>query len=149
LRYADLEEALVDIMGVTPRKLSAFRAQLRHLRNIGVPRLPKSGSGYAIDYTREHAIELLLVLELQKLGQTARRAALVAGSIVRTNPNGQFGGKDCYVCVQPDRREYASAIGLDQLMGVIDAGPRACAVINYSACVSTLEKALNKVNTRR
>jgi hypothetical protein len=149
LRYVDVEEALAQIMGVTPRRLGAFRAQLRHLRNIGAPNLPKPGSGRAIDYTRRHALEMLLALELQKIGQTARQAALVAGSIVRFMPHGQEEGKDCYVCCQADRREYAMASGLEQLMEVITSGPPAFAVINASACVRKLEETFGEVKTRR
>jgi len=90
-----------------------------------------------------------LKVELQKIGQTARRAALVAGSILRMTPYGQYDGKDCYVCLQADRRENTSGTGIEQLMNVIKAGPPAFAVINTSACVNKLEAAFGKVNTRR
>lgn len=149
MRYVDIEDALAGVMRIAPSRLATFRAQLRHLRNIGVPSVPKPGSGRAIDYTREHALEMLLALELQKIGQTAQRAARVAGSIVRTTPYGQWNGEDCYVYCQTDRREYTVATGLDQMMTVIKSGPPAFAVINVSACVRKLEEAFSEINTRR
>jgi hypothetical protein len=145
LRYEDVEEALADIMSVERRRRGALRAQLRHLRNIGSPRLPKSGKGYAIDYNPKHALEMLVALELQKIGQTAKRAALVAGSIAGLTPYGQYQGKDCYACCQADRNDYVGATGLTQLMSVIKSGPAAFAVINVSACAHKLEEAFQKL----
>jgi hypothetical protein len=149
LRYVELEAALAQIMSIKPRQLGAFRARLRHFRNIGAPNLPKTGSGRAIDYTRQHAFEILLALELQKIGQIPRRAALVAGSITRVMPYGQYDGKDCYVLCYPDRRDYTGATGLEQLMTVIKSAPTAFAVINASACARKLEEAFGSVNARR
>ena len=149
LRYEDVEESLAEIMNVKPRRRGAFRAQLRHLRNIGSPCLPKTGKGYAINYDRRHALEMLLALELQNIGQTAKRAALVAGSMARTTPYGQYKGEDCYVCCQANRNDYGNATGLDQLMSIIKSGPAACAVINVSACVRKLEKTFEKLNIPR
>ena len=60
-----------------------------------------------------------MALELQKIGQTAKRAALVAGSIAGLTPYGQYQGKDCYACCQADRNDYVGATGLAQLMSVI------------------------------
>jgi hypothetical protein len=150
LRYEDVEDALVDIMQITPRKLGAFRAQLRYLRTLKVPRrLPKTGKGFAVDYTPQHALDMLVALELQKIGQTAQRAALVAGSIVRMTPYGQYQGEDCFACCHADRNDYTSATGLDQLISVIKSGPAAFAVINVSACVRMLEEAFNKLKIPR
>ena len=58
-------------MNVKPKDIGAFRGRLRHLRNIGLPRLPKIGSGRAIDYSDRQALEMLLALELEDAGQTA------------------------------------------------------------------------------
>lgn len=74
-RYRHIETALARVFNVMPEGMGAFRARLRHLRNIGVPELPKPGSGEQINYTRENAIEILLALELEALGVSPRHAA--------------------------------------------------------------------------
>jgi hypothetical protein len=143
LRYEHVEKALAEVMKVTPKGMGAFRARLRHLRNIGLPRLPKPGSGRAIDYTRQHALEMLLAVELENLGQTARRSALLAGSMVRQTPYGQYQNMDCYVCCKPNSREYSSASGLKNLMELMATAPHVSLVINVSSCVRKLEEALD------
>ena len=148
MRYEQVEEALAEVMNVTAKGIGAFRARLRHLRNIGSPRLPKTGSGRAVDYSRQHALEMLLALELQKLGQTARRAALLAGSMVRQTPYGQYHGKDCFVRCQADSKGYTTALGLDGFMEMMESAPHTFLVINVSACVRKLETALGNVNSR-
>jgi hypothetical protein len=148
VRYEQVEEALAEVMNITPKGIGAFRGRLRHLRNIGSPRLPKTGSGRAIDYSRQHALEMLLALELQRLGQTARRAALLAGSMVRQTPYGQFHGKDCFVCCQAHSKEYVTAFGLDVFMKMMESAPYTFLVINISACVRKLETALGNANSR-
>ena len=149
MQYEHVEKALAEVMNVTPGGIGAFRARLRHLRNIGSPRLPKTGSGRAIDYSRQHALEMLLALELQRLGQTARRAALLAGSMVRQTPYGQYQGKDCFVCCQADSKEYATAYGLDVFMEMMEiSAPHTFLVINISACVRKLETVLANANSR-
>src|SRR5437660_355977 len=100
LRYQHVEAALVEVGKIAPADLGAFRARLRHLRNIGLPRLPKTGSGQHITYTRRQALEMMIAVELEKVGQTPRRAALLATSIVRQSPYGRHNGKDCYVMIQ-------------------------------------------------
>lgn len=74
-RYRHIETALATVFKILPEGMGAFRARLRHLRNIGVPELPKPGSGEQIEYTRGHAIEILLALELEALGVSPRHAA--------------------------------------------------------------------------
>jgi hypothetical protein len=72
LRYKDLEGTLARIFDVPKKEVAAFRARLRHLRNIGIPDLPKVGSGTQITYTRRHAFELLVALELTRAGVSPR-----------------------------------------------------------------------------
>jgi hypothetical protein len=68
LRYKDVELALAVMFSVGEDEIGAFRARLRHLRNIGVPRLPKVGSGTQITYTRRHAFELAIAFQLGVCG---------------------------------------------------------------------------------
>jgi hypothetical protein len=141
LQYSNIEQALANIMGVKPVQMGAFRARLRHFRNIGLPKLPKLGSGHHVDYTQKDALEMLLALELQKIGQTAAHAALVAGSIVRMT-GGQHVEPDSYVLCQKEQVGYTIAIGTRALIEAIKKGPPAVSLINVSACVRNLKRAL-------
>ena len=87
LRYGDVERALVRAFKIQDTDVKAFRARIRHLRNLGVPDLPKSGSGRQISYTLDHARELYLALRLNQLGMMpdaiARLFARIRPSIAK------------------------------------------------------------------
>ena len=68
LRYQQVEIALVRMHNIRDKDLKRFRARLRNLRNLGVPDLPKVGSGKQIAYTQDHLEELSLAVELMKFG---------------------------------------------------------------------------------
>jgi hypothetical protein len=78
LRYRDVERALVKIFSVPNKRLGAFRARIRHLRNLGVPELERVGRGTQLTYTRQHALELVLAIELERVGIAPRFVASVA-----------------------------------------------------------------------
>lgn len=63
---------------VSPQDQKAFRARLRHLRNLGVPSVEKVGKGTQLTYTRKHLWQIYLALELTKLGVSPGTAALAA-----------------------------------------------------------------------
>ena len=63
-RYGHVEAALARLHGVPEERVKAFRARIRHLRNVGIPQLPAAGSGRHIQYTRDHVAELYVGLEL-------------------------------------------------------------------------------------
>src|SRR5262245_53269509 len=120
LRYGHVELALAGLMNVAGENIGAFRARLRHLRNIGVPQqLPKPGSGQPIAYSRRQALEMLIALELEKLGQAPKRVMMLAGSIVRQAPYGQYRGKDCYVMISEKTPGYTMASGVKSLSEVV------------------------------
>jgi hypothetical protein len=144
LRYKEIETSLAEIMRVESKDMGAFRGRLRHLRNIGLPRLPKSGSGRAIDYTPRHALEMLLALRLENAGQTPANAALVAASMVRQSPYGQHKGEDAYVCMTEGQAKYTMTIGRRAFLKFMDRAPDIFLVINISGCVRTLECALSR-----
>jgi hypothetical protein len=77
-RYGAIEKALADVFRVPSDQMSAFRGRLRHLRNINCPALPKTGSGQPVEFTREHAIEVLIAIELGTLGIAPRFAVETA-----------------------------------------------------------------------
>jgi hypothetical protein len=144
LQYKDVETALADIMNVKSKDMGAFRARLRHLRNIELPRLPKPGSGRSIDYTPRQVLQMLLALELENAGQTPRKAAFIAASMVRQSPNGQFEGEDCYVCVTEGKEGYGMMFGLSAFSEFMKKkAPDVFLVINISACVRKLNNALS------
>ena len=156
LRYKHIEAALAEVMNVKPKDMGAFRARLRHLRNIGVPRLPNPGSGQPIGYSRRQALELLIALELEKVGQAPKKvalladsimqnkAALVAGTIVRQTPYGTYKGRDCYATVSEFRPEVTLAFGLKAFSELMKSAPDVFLVINVSACVRKLDPALTR-----
>ena len=144
LRYRHVEAALADLAHVKPSGMGAFRAKLRHLRNIGLPQLPNPGSGQPIAYSRHHALEMLLALELEKVGQTPRNAALLAQSIVRQAPYGRHDRKDCYVTLSKTVPGYTIVFGLTKLRKTLDKAPAIFLLINVSACVRKLDPALDR-----
>ncbi len=143
LRYKHVEAALAEVMNVKPKAMGAFRARLRHLRNIGLPRLPSPGSGRAIDYARRQALAMLIAVELEKVGQTPKQAAIMAESIVRQSPYGQHEGEDWYVYTSGHQLAYtmgrASAV-----TEMLKSAPPVLLLINISACVRKLDPALDR-----
>jgi hypothetical protein len=143
LRYKHVEAALAEVLDVKAKGLGAFRARLRHLRNIGLPRLPMPGSGQHIVYSRRQALEMLIAMELEKVGQTPRRAALLAESIVQQSP-GQHEGKDFYVAIIEGRPGYTGAFGLKVFREFMKSAPEVFLVLNVSACARKLDPALDR-----
>jgi len=149
-RYGHVEAALADLLGISKKGLGAFRARLRHLRNIGLPELPdalkRPGSGRQIVYTREHALELLVALELESVGVVPRLVRMQAPSIVRMFRYGERDG-DSYVILSPSagRPIYKLASGPAGLAKALGDAPRAIAVINVSKCAARLDIALVRV----
>jgi hypothetical protein len=145
LRYRHLEAALADVMEIRPKDMSAFRARLRHLRNIGVPQLPNPGSGQPIEYSRHQALEMLIALQLEIIGQSPRQTALRAGTIVRQLPYGQHAGKDCFALVSQTKPWVTLLFGPEQFCEAMNSlGDEAFLGINVSACVRKLELALDR-----
>ena len=66
-RYAHAEKALRMLLKITSGEMGAFKARIRHLRKLGVPNLPASGSGRKISYSREDVFMIAVALRLQDL----------------------------------------------------------------------------------
>jgi hypothetical protein len=141
LRYYHIEAALAALMGIDQNSIGAFRARLRHLRNIGVPVLPNPGSGRPIEYSRRHALELMIALELEKLGQSPRSVAMNAPSIVRQLREGQ----DCYAMIHEDKPGYTMTWTKKGFSEFLSKAPDVFTVINISGCVRRLDAALDRV----
>jgi hypothetical protein len=139
----EVEAALAQVMNVKPQDLGAFRARLRHLRNIGLPRLPKIGSGKAIDYSTRHALEMLLALELEDAGQTpCYSAAAVAASLIRQSPRGEYRGSETYACIRKGELAYAMMHGKKAFLEFLDKAPDTFLIINITSCEKKLNAAL-------
>jgi hypothetical protein len=79
LRYPAVETALAEVLHIAPEdQPRAFRARIRHLRNIGVPGIAHPGQGRAADYCVFDALEILLGLRLQSLGVSPKLVADMA-----------------------------------------------------------------------
>jgi len=132
-------------MNVERKSMGAFRAKLRHLRNIGVPHLPNPGSGRQIEYSRRHALELMIALELEKLGQSPRSVALNAPSIVAQAFSGQPEEDDCRVMIHENVPGYTIAWTEVAFFKYMRKAPNVFMVINVSGCARRLEDALHRV----
>jgi hypothetical protein len=147
LRYKNIETALIDVAGVEPKAIGSFRARLRHLRNIGLPKLPASGSGTHITYSRRQALEILIAVQLENIGHKPHSAAILAGSIVRQSPHGQHERRDCYVIPSApteNRDEYKIMYGVEGVSKFMRASPDIFTVVNVSALVRRLDMALHR-----
>ena len=141
LRYKHIEAAVFAVAGVQPEAIRAFRARLRHLRNIGLPELPSSGSGKHIVYSRRQALEILIALQMENIGHKPQSAAIISQSIVRQSPYGQHQGNDCYVIASAPsegRPEYKMMYGLVDAPKIMKSGPDIFTVVNVSALIRKL-----------
>jgi hypothetical protein len=77
MQYRQFVEALVEMFSIEESNLSAFRARLRHLRNLGVPNIPKRGSGNALSYSQEDLFTTSIALALQTLGFAPAVSAII------------------------------------------------------------------------
>ena len=151
LGYKQVEAVLVEVLKIKPAEMGAFRARLRHLRNLGVPRLPKPGSGRRIGYSEDHAFVMLIALELEDLGIAPRPAADVAPSIVRMH--GWLRGvldassdDDLHVAVTPRRsRQWVALSTRSAFDELLAKGLPAFSLLNMSICARKLDHALRAV----
>jgi len=78
MQYGQFEKALAEVFSIKESNLGAFRARLRHLRNLGVPEIPKRGSGNTAIYKTEDLLATFVALALQTLGSTPTISAEIA-----------------------------------------------------------------------
>src|SRR6266404_990190 len=78
MQYRQFEEALVQMFSIREASLGAFRARLRHLRSLGIPKIPKRGSGNTAIYRMEDLLTTFVALALQTLGSTPTISAEIA-----------------------------------------------------------------------
>jgi hypothetical protein len=68
MQYKEFEKILADTFLIQKKGLGAFRARLRHLRNLGVPDIPRQGSGNTAIYDTDDLLAALVAIQLQTLG---------------------------------------------------------------------------------
>jgi hypothetical protein len=86
MQYSQFEKILADTFAIKAKNLGAFRARLRHLRNLGVPDVPKRGSGNTVIYKTDDLLTAIVALQLQTLGCAPAVSAELA-----TFARGHFG----------------------------------------------------------
>lgn len=150
LRYKQVEDALVAALAVTQKDMGAFRARVRHLRNLGLPKLPKPGSGRQISYTESQAFEMLIALELENIGVTPRTAVAVAPSIARALPSPQKidtieTDGDVYAAVTPtNAKQWIRLFTRQAIQEFLDSQLASFSMINLSVCGRKLDEALER-----
>jgi hypothetical protein len=78
MQYGQFVKALIQMFSIHERDQGAFRARLRHLRSLGVPKIPKRGSGNIITYRTVDLLAAYVGLALQALGSTPKISAEIA-----------------------------------------------------------------------
>jgi hypothetical protein len=78
MQYGQFEKILIQTFTINERDLGAFRARLRHLRSLGIPNIPKRGSGNTAIYRMEDLLAASVALALQALGSTPKISAEIA-----------------------------------------------------------------------
>jgi hypothetical protein len=135
------------------QNLPAFRARIRHLRNLDVPAISRPGRGQQVTYTRVHALQLLLALEAELMGIPPKFAASLSRSrfnelagkadsalkdgrkfIVSVDPKFSFNSNDAAVFV--NRSEEG--------IPLVDEYAHRVLVINLATSISLLDRALKK-----
>src|SRR5438132_1024758 len=100
--YGTVERALATVMDIDLKKDGRrFKAQLRHLKNIGVPKIPKPGRGQKVEYSYWHALEMAFALYLQKVGVAPQRAAAIAAKAAADVKRSRNQGQRMYMIVPP------------------------------------------------
>jgi hypothetical protein len=107
--YAAVEQAIAAILQIPKSKRVALRGRLQHLRSLGTPKLPKSGSGKKIAFSFADAFEILVALRLERINcspKIASRGAKVGRkafeAAVPSAPLLIFLPGDGFVAVTPD-----------------------------------------------
>lgn len=83
MQRKEFEEALIHMLGISAAGLGAFRGRLRHLRTLGIPDVPKRGSGNAVTYRKEDLFTTLIALALHSLGFAPTTSAIIARQAAR------------------------------------------------------------------
>jgi hypothetical protein len=73
---------MVRLFEVEPSNLLALRARIRHIRDCGVPPIPRGGRGPAAEYSRLHVIQLAVALTLSTVGVSPKSSAAIVRATI-------------------------------------------------------------------
>jgi hypothetical protein len=148
---------LASLLAVPLERRAAFKAKVRHLRNINVPSLPKTGTGPPIAYSFEHALEIYLALLLESVGVAPRVIARLSKSIFaefqfHANSETARAMGDLHVVIYPaDANQsapfYTALRGLGLMPSIEERAP-IYSKMNISACARALAAALEQAANR-
>jgi hypothetical protein len=83
MQRKEFEDALIHMLGISEAGRGAFLGRLRHLGTLGIPNVPKRGSGNAVAYKKEDLFTTLIALALHTLGFAPTTSAMIAGQAAR------------------------------------------------------------------
>lgn len=148
---------MAHLLHVKDEEIGAFRARLRHLKDSGVPDVPKVGKGKQIWYTRDDAVRMYVALKMMQYGITPKAAAFLitdlgnslhhpAVSAIGAGPVGPSGEDVFYTIGYPAGVDhYVYSYTRSQLMETINNLPwTALAIINISQCIRSVDEELAK-----
>jgi hypothetical protein len=154
--YGEVEAAIAEVLAVKAENIGTLRARLRALRGIGVPMLPKPGSGRRIVYSPLMAFEMLLTLELDYAGFPPRVAVKAVPTILdeRLYSLGRPGEdkEEHYVIVETPERggQLFVARGDEALLRMIkDYASDSFILLKISAMLRKLNAALERATATR
>jgi len=107
----EFEEALIRMLGISEAGLGAFRGRLRHLQTLGIPSVPRRGSGNAVTYKKVDLFTTLVALALHSLGFAPTTAAIIAGQAARNVY--LLGGEDEVFLIVANITRWADTPGTD------------------------------------
>ena len=154
LRYKNVEAALAEVLEISEGHLPAFRARLRHLRNL-LP-IPKTGKGSHISYTFNEALIMLIAVQLNLIGVSPVWAAAYAYWIKITVPSLILKDQtmeDVYFILkalnnpeydrnEPIQAQCAVCVGMNKFNAEIQEGLSAFLVINVTNRAKSLLAAI-------
>ena len=145
------------LLHVKDEEMGAFRARLRHLKDSGVPDVPKVGKGKQNWYTRDDAVRMYVALKMMQYGITPKAAAFLindlgnslhhpAVSAMGAGPVGPLGEDVFYIIGYPaGDQPYVHSYSKDHLVQAITSLPwTALAIINLSQCIRSVDEELAK-----
>ena len=95
LRYGEVEAVLASIYCISPAEQKAFRAKLRHMRNIGIPDgLGEPGKGAVLRFSKQQVLEMLISLDLQAAGWAPYDTSFVAKKTAQAWKDEQVSGTE-------------------------------------------------------
>ena len=155
LRYGEVEAILASVHWIYPGEIKAFRAKLRHMRNIGIPEgIGEPGKGKVLRFTKEQVLEMLISLDLQAAGWAPYDTQQIVSKIVKDwKLAGAEEAPDHYAVLSlsiggnalAPKYSVSMCKGFERASALVSQNSsRLHTVINVSASARSLDEALGK-----